>query len=213
MPKITICKGKPQKEVFLYFEITNIFSIFNSMNNLYFIAILPDQALSAMIDGIRKECALDHGVYAALKPPVHITLAPPFKLPSGMEFQLSESLKTACNFTPFVQKLENFDGFPEHTIYIQAKKSSALTTVYNNLKSVLKLYNAAPKGQLTPHITIAYRDVKEAYSDIMQQYKKRKLKAEFLVNHFTLLKHNGKYWDVLKDYYSSPGSEQLTMSL
>jgi hypothetical protein len=47
----------------------------------------------------------------------------------------------------------------------------------------------------------------------MKQYKKRKLKAEFLVDHFTLLKHNGKHWDILRHYYASPTNEQLIMLL
>lgn len=180
------------------------------MDHLYFIAILPDQGTSAAIDAIRKECANDHGVYAALKPPVHITLAPPFKLPAGLETKLTESLRPACNFTPFLQYLENFEGFPEHTVYIHAKKSPELSSLYRTLKSLLKPYGSEPKGTLTPHITIAYRDAKEAYPAIMKEYQRRIFKAAFPVNHFTLLKHNGKQWESYKHYYARPGKEQLS---
>ncbi|AOM77973.1 2'-5' RNA ligase family protein [Pedobacter steynii] len=183
------------------------------MEDLYFIAIIPPVGLRERIDEIRKEVSLDHGVYSALKPPVHITLAAPFKLKPAMEQQLIQKLKSLCNFDPFIQKLEDFDGFPEHTVFIKALKNTGISALYKNLKAALKPYTEGSKNPINPHITIAYRDAKEAYPKIMEQYQNRRFREEFLTDHFTLLKHDGKRWNIHSEYYAQPAASQLEMSL
>lgn len=181
------------------------------MEDLYLVAILPPAGLRERIEEIRKEISLEYGVYSALKPPVHITLAAPFKLKAAMEQQLIQKLKSACHFDPFVQKLEDFDGFPEHTVFIKALKNPGISTLYKNLKAALKPYVEGSKNPFTPHLTIAYRDAKEAYPQIMEQYQNRRFREEFLADHFTLLKHDGKRWNIHSEYHPVPSVTQLKM--
>lgn len=183
------------------------------MEDLYMVGILPPAGLRERIDEIRKEVALEHEVYSALKPPVHITLAAPFKLKPAMEKQLVQKLKSVCQFDPFIQKLEDFDGFPEHTVFIKVLKNTGISTLYKNLKAALKPYTEGTKNPFHPHLTIAYRDAKEAYPQIMEQYQNRRFREEFLTDHFTLLKHDGKRWNVHSEYYAQPKIMQLEMSL
>lgn len=183
------------------------------MESLYFIAILPPANVSLSIDDIRKQCSWDYQVYSALKPPVHITLAPPFKLHTGMEPKLIASLETARNFTAFNQELKNFDSFPPHTVYINAVKNIGIVTLYQLVKSVLKPFTKDTKGSIKPHITIAYRDINDVYPKIIEEYKKRTFRAQFMVNKFSLLKHDGKQWNIIKDYESRPEEQQLKMYL
>jgi len=179
------------------------------MESLYFVAILPPDEISAEIDEIRKQCSVDHKVYSALKPPVHITLAAPFKLNSQFEPKLLSSLEMVRNFSAFDQELKNFDGFPSHTVYINALKNPGIITLFKIIKNALKPYSNDTKGPIRPHITIAYRDVGSAYPDIMEEYKKRKYKAQFTVDKFSLLKHDGKKWNIFKEYSSRPKQEQF----
>ncbi|SMC60371.1 2'-5' RNA ligase family protein [Pedobacter africanus] len=181
------------------------------MESLYFVAILPPQEISAEIDEIRKQCSIDHKVYTALKPPVHITLAPPFKLNSQFEPKLFNSLELARNFPSFNQELKNFDGFPSHTVYINALKNPFISALFKTIKNALKPYSIDNKGSITPHVTIAYRDLSDAYPQIMEEYKRRKYKAEFTVNKFSLLKHDGKNWNLLREFESRPQREQFTI--
>ena len=184
------------------------------MDDLYFIAVLPTFDLSREINEIRKACATEHCVYSALKPPVHITLIAPFKLHAMNERKLIKSLKSACSFEPFVQKLKNFDGFPEHTVYINAIKNDGISAVHKKIKRALKPFGEVIKGgSLSPHITIAYRDAKEAYPQIMEQYQSRHFNAEFIVDHFTLLKHDGKRWNIHSEYFAQPDEGQLEIFL
>ena len=183
------------------------------MEDLYFIAILPPEELRQRIDEIRKAVSLEHGVFSALKPPVHITLVPPFKLKTAMEKQLIQKLKSLCHFDPFIQKLEDFDGFPEHTVFIRALKNTGISTLYKKLKAGLKPYVEGSRNPFHPHLTIAYRDAKEAYPQIMEQYQNRRFREEFLAAHFTLLKHDGKRWNVHSEYYAQPAITQLEMGL
>lgn len=185
------------------------------MEDLYFIAVLPPPDLSNEIDEIRKACALEHQVYSALKPPVHITLIAPFKLNSVNELKLTKSLESARPFQPFVQKLKDFDGFPEHTVYINAIKNNGISAIHNKLKTVLKSLGGVIKaGSLTnPHVTIAYRDAKEAYPQIIEQYRRRHFNAAFMVDHFTLLKHDGKRWNIHSEYSANVDERQLEIFL
>jgi 2'-5' RNA ligase len=184
------------------------------MESLFFVAILPPPEISADIDEIRKQCSVDYQVYSALKPPVHITLIPPFKLDLALENKLVTSLQHCRNFRPFEQELHDYDGFPPKVIFIRANKSPGITELHKNIKTKIRPYLKESQGSINPHITIAYRDVEEhVYEKIMEAYSKRHFRVNFNVNKFSLLKHDGKKWNLFKEFDSRPQDEQYTMDL
>lgn len=184
------------------------------MQDLFFVAILPPSAISNDIDEIRKQCSAEHQVYSALKPPVHITLIPPFKLDPILKNKLISGLEHCKNFHPFVQELRNYDGFPPKVVYINAVKNPGITGLHKILRENLKILIKESPGSIHPHITIAYRDVTEtAYDQIMKVYSKRSFHALFTVDKFALLKHDGKKWNLFKEFESSPQERQYTMDL
>ena len=185
------------------------------MKQRYLIAILPPTALTEAINQIRRACAQKFKVYKALKPPVHITLQFIGSLEESYEDKLINSLSGARNFKPFIQQLDNFSGFQNaKAVFISGRKNKELDSLYKQIKACTKAFNKDSFGSLTPHLTIAYRDVSSVlYPEILAYYKNENFHAEFEVNHFTLLKHYGSRWNVLKHYESQPGSEQLEMSL
>jgi len=184
------------------------------MQELFFIAILPPLAISNDIDEIRKQCSAQYQVYSALKPPVHITLIPPFKLEPRQKNRLISSLEHCRHFHPFVQELRNYDGFPLKVVYINAVKNPGIIALHKMLRENLKIFLKENSSSINPHITIAYRDVTETIFDqIMKVYSKRRFHALFTVDKFTLLKHDGKKWNILKEFESRPEKEQYTMDL
>lgn len=184
------------------------------MESLFFVAILPPQEISAVIDEIRKQCSIDYQVYSALKPPVHITLIPPFKLNVALENKLVTSLQYCRNFRSFEQELCDYDGFPPKVIFIRANKNPGITALHKNITTKIKPYLRESPGSINPHITIAYRDVGEdVYEKIMHAYGKKRFRANFNVNKFTLLKHDGKKWNLFKEFESKPQEEQYKMDL
>ncbi|TKC07247.1 2'-5' RNA ligase family protein [Pedobacter frigoris] len=183
------------------------------MESLFFVAILPPVALSSEIDEIRKQCSIEYQVYSALKPPVHITLIPPFKLDSVFEARLITDLEHCRNFQSFEQELNDFDGFPPGVVFIVADKNPGITYLHKILRVKLKKYLKTSSGSITPHITIAYRDVlQDVYERIIEVYSRRSFRASFNVDKFVLLKHNGKKWNLVKEFESRPQEQQYTMN-
>lgn len=175
----------------------------------YLIAILPPRELSLQIDEIRKACSEKYKIYKALRPPVHITLLFLHNLDTTFEPQLINSLEAARNFRPFTQKLENYDAFiGNEVVFIKATINKEFTTLYRNIKKILADLAKEPRSQITPHITIAYRDLKDQFPQIFAEYKNKSFKASFQVDHFTLLKHDRIRWNIHKDYVAKPGDLQ-----
>lgn len=175
--------------------------------SLYLTAILPPPELSEQIDDIRKELSERYKIYAALKPPVHITLYRPINIKDDFENTLIKLLKPVCySHTPFTQDLLNFESFNIQTLFISAVKNPLLGSLQKDIASVFNKNKIDPKevkGNTTfhPHITIAYRDIPpDVFPKIWQELKNRKFKRSFLIDRFTLLKHNGKQWQVFKEF-------------
>ncbi|MBB2149552.1 2'-5' RNA ligase family protein [Pedobacter gandavensis] len=185
------------------------------MKHRYLIAILPPKELAIEIDNIRQLCSHRFNVFKALRPPVHITLRYIDELEESYEPKLITSLSAARNFKPFIQHLHNFSGFQKaKAIYVAATANKQIDNLYTQIINHTKPFCKNASGGRTPHITIAYRDVTpDLYLEIMEYYKKQTFQADFEVNQFSLLKHDGIRWNVLKHYHSLPGSEQLQIPL
>ncbi|MXV51278.1 hypothetical protein GS399_09885 [Pedobacter sp. HMF7647] len=188
------------------------------MKNLYFIAILPPEQLSEQIDDIRKECSEMFNVFAALKPPVHITLFAPFQLGNERENQLIKVLEAPRHHSSFEQELENFDTFNSHVVYINTIKNKSIASLQKNITAVMHHHEIGKrevKGGNTlfkPHITIAYRDIdQEIFPAMWAEYKNKKFKRQFTVGGFTLLKHDGKKWNRFKEYSFIEPMPELTL--
>lgn len=184
------------------------------MKHNYLIAILPPQELSLLIDNVRKECSKKFGVFKALRPPVHITLLFLLDKDDSSEAQLVKSLEAVRNFKPFTQKLENYDAFTgNEVVFIKALVNKEITSLYRNIKKIVGAASKDLKSQISPHITIAYRDLKDKFPAIHEHYKNEKFEASFQVDHFTLLKHDRIQWNILKEYHARPGDEQIELNL
>jgi 2'-5' RNA ligase len=180
------------------------------MRSLYLIAVLPPAHLSEQIDDIRKECAERYDVKAALKPPVHITLFRPFFLDTERENWLIKLLLPATGQPPFHQEIENFDSFNMHVVFLCAIKNASITALQRCISSVINRNKIDPKEVkgntlFRPHITIAYRDIPpEVFPVMWEEYKNRKFKRNFMVESFSLLKHDGKRWNLLCEFRLKP---------
>ncbi|WP_222537513.1 2'-5' RNA ligase family protein [Pedobacter polysacchareus] len=163
------------------------------MKQRYLIAILPPTALTEEINQIRRACSQKFKVYKALRPPVHITLQFIRSLDESYEEKLINSLSEARNFKPFVQQLDNFSGFQNaKAVYISGTKTKEIENLHKQIKACTKAFSKDIFGSLTPHLTIAYRDVSSVlYEEILAYYKNESFHAQFVVNHFSLLKHDG----------------------
>ncbi|WP_207423668.1 2'-5' RNA ligase family protein [Desertivirga brevis] len=174
---------------------------------LYLTAILLPSPLSEEIDDIRKEISSKYNVYAALKPPVHITLYRPLSIPLTTEKNLIQLLKpVAFMHNSFEQKLQNFDSFNNKTLFVHCVKQPILNNLQKDISAVFHKNKLDPdenksNSSFHPHITIAFRDVTpEIFIPLWAEYKNRKLKRSFTIDRFTLLRHDGKKWQALEEF-------------
>ena len=175
--------------------------------NQYFIAIVPpppiyDEALE------QKQYFKDHyQSKASLNSPPHITLHMPFRWREDREEELEQRLaEFSSKFFPVTISLDNFSSFPPRVIFINVVKSTELETLHTELKRFCKkelnLFNADYKEQpFHPHVTLAFRDLKKPnYQKAWREFEQKRYRADFLANSIALLKHDGRTWQVFREF-------------
>ncbi len=187
------------------------------MSSLYLIAILPPEDLSRQINEIRVQCSEKFGVQKALKPPVHITLYRPFKMEDAFETKMCRLLQSvAAGLEPFRQELENFEAFDMHAVVIRALKNPQMMKLQRSVASIFRKneIDKLPPGTknlaFRPHVTIAYRDIlPEVFPLLWQEYKDAHFKRNFTNDNFSILKHDGKQWNKVRDFKLCGHGSQL----
>ena len=91
---------------------------------LYMMALMPPQELTLKIEKIRQEFAAAYQCKAALKPPVHITLYPPYKEHTNHELEVKSSLSRWCaQQKNFILRINGFDAFRKNgVLFINVEK-------------------------------------------------------------------------------------------
>lgn len=183
--------------------MTGVVSSRAGKDKQYFIAIIPpppifDQALA------EKQYFKEHyNSKASLNSPPHITLHMPFKWNEEKEINLTKQLHSFMALQqPATVRLDNFSSFPPRVIFINVLINEGLIKLQQDLrrycKLELNLFNANYKEQpFHPHLTVAFRDLKKSnYERAWDEFSKKTFAAEFVANNISLLKHNGKVWEV-----------------
>ena len=175
------------------------------IDNLYFIALIPDDKLRAEVKSLKEELETNFGASHALKSPAHITLQMPFRRPEHDEQYIIKSLEEFCKEqTSFDIYLEDYDCFEPRVIFIRVKYHQPIIDLHKSLNDVLvsklNFNSKVLTDKLHPHMTIATRDVtEEAFEQAWPKYKSKTFNAFFRTNSLFLLKHNGKHWDIFKE--------------
>ncbi len=175
--------------------------------HLYFIAILPDDSIQSKITGIKQHFSTYYSSCHALRSPPHITLHMPFRWRKDRESILDEHINAYSRLChSFKVQLNGFGAFTPRVIYIQVEDSGELNNLRINLLDVtrkkLKIGNDSNKDRgFHPHITVAFRDLtKKQFALAWEEFKPKSFSAEFESNSLTLLKHNGKIWEVHRSF-------------
>lgn len=174
---------------------------------LYFIAIIPQEPTYSEALKWKNFFKDQYQSKAALKSPPHITLHMPFKWKLSKEEKLLNTLNSFIRqHKNFEVSIKNYGAFPPRVIYMDVVKSEALAQLqkelFKYLKEHLQLFNANYKDKpFNPHLTLAFRDLKKKYFErAWAEVKEKSFEASFIVNAITLLKHNGKRWEVFKNF-------------
>ncbi|MFD2518744.1 2'-5' RNA ligase family protein [Salinimicrobium flavum] len=174
--------------------------------DLYFFAILPNMELQERVQQIKLDLKEKYGVKHALKLPAHITLQPPFRMDCGLEKDLFEELDEFTQNQEFLKvQLSGFGAFPPRVIFIPVVHHESLSELRKQFLKIL--YRHIPpeeKGinpNFHPHITLATRDLlPETFKPAWLELRSKEFSASFLAEGFSLLKHNGKNWDLYRQF-------------
>lgn len=173
----------------------------------YFIAFIPPSPVYEDALKLKTYFAEQYNSKAALNSPPHITLHMPFWWKQEKEDRLIEHLRGfAKNYQPIKLCLDNFSSFPPRVIYINVINNEALDLFQKDLmrfcKVAFNLFNANYQERpYHPHLTLAFRDLKKtSYKEAWEEFGTKEYKAEFIADKLSLLRHDGKRWNVFRDF-------------
>jgi 2'-5' RNA ligase len=177
-----------------------------SVENLYFIALVPPEPIRTETWQFKEEVADKWGSKKALNSPPHVTLHMPFRLKPKKEPELLSQLTNclAGAESPKVT-LKNFGAFAPRVIYVNVVLTEELRKLQKCVQKCMQrnfgLLSAEYKQQgYSPHLTIAFRDLKKStFLEAWPEYQNRTYSAEWVANSVALLKHNGSSWDIFKE--------------
>lgn len=175
------------------------------INPLYLIAIIPHKELADRVKLFKEEMRDQFGASHALKSPAHITLQMPFRMDPEKEKDIFMCLdRFATKEQCFQIDLEGFDCFSPRVLFIRVLDHKTLKDFHHrfkqNVSQELGLQTKSP-FEFHPHMTIATRDLtEEAFNKAWPELEHREFKASFTAKSLFLLKHNGRDWDVYREF-------------
>ena len=170
--------------------------------NMYFIAVVLPKHLDEKVLAHKRWMKEMYGSKVGLKSPAHITLVPPFWMEEEKESRLLNDLSTVANHhARFPLNTANFSAFKPRTIFVAVEQSERLQALKKTSDDFFRHTNYNIKTETRPfhpHITIATRDLhKKNFADAWPHFQAREFKETFEAAGLSLLKHNGRTWDVI----------------
>jgi 2'-5' RNA ligase len=169
---------------------------------MYFIAVLAPANVNEQVLAWKHYMRDHYGCTVALRSPAHITLIPPFWMPSQLEQELANDLAAfAAEQANFAVKLKNFDAFKPKVIFVHVIPDHVLETLKISLEDFLLSKNKYPVKKESrpfhPHVTIANRDLrKKDFPVVFEHFSRIAYETEFPADGIALLKHDGGHWVV-----------------
>ena len=163
----------------------------------YLLVVHPDKDVNEKVNVEKNYFYNEYGQKVAIKTKPHITLAN-FLAKEEMEATLIRWIQRVCDYQPkFETALNNFSGFPPHTIYLRVQNPQPFKSLVNNLKVIEGFIqsNGCPPVTLitSPHMTIARRLPSEVYERAIKEYASRLFHEMFKVDHLVLIKRKHQF--------------------
>ncbi len=163
----------------------------------YLLVAHPDAAVNNKICREKQNFYNEYGQKVSIKTQPHITVANFIAL-EAMEETIIRYIHRICsNRQSFNVSLNNYSGFPPHTVYLRVQDAQPFKELANEL-SVIDSYvraNGCPPAHLikTPHLTIARRIPENVYQKALKDYSQKIFHETFLVDELLLLRRSNQY--------------------
>ena len=138
-----------------------------------------------------------YGERVSIKTKPHITIAN-FLAKEAMEETIIRWMTRAIGTLPrFSVLLNNYGGFPPHTIYIRVQQQQPFKLLSNALQSVnhyVRSNDCPPMHLVTkPHLTIARQLSPSVFEKAIMDYSKKTFSASFEINELVLLRRQHQF--------------------
>lgn len=160
----------------------------------YLLVAHPDEEVNERVvqEKIEFHALYNHEMAIQTKP--HLSIAT-FLMKEPMEAIVTRWVQNICNLhTSFGVTLNNFSGFPPHTIYLRVQNPQPFKQLANALKILdgfLESNDCPPLQLVTkPHMTLAGALSEYAYDQAIKEYSERSFHATFRVEKLLLLKRD-----------------------
>lgn len=167
----------------------------------YLLVLSPDEHLQERIGRIRQTLVEKTGIRLP-GTKAHITLAR-WQAWDMMEERLLQHLHVlAMEQYPFQVQLEDFRGFPSHTLYIQVPTREPVLRLVAGIRRHKRLMRSADNNPYfisEPHLSLARGLTPGQYEQVMQAFGERHFHASFVADAMLLLKRRagGQAYQIL----------------
>ena len=167
----------------------------------YLLVAHPDTIVNEKVIAEKQLFYNEYKEKVSVKTQPHITIAN-FLAKESMEETLIRWIQRICSQQQsFTVTLNNFSGFPPHTIYLRVQNDEPFKKLAKDLR-VLNTYVSScscPPVKIIskPHLSIARRLPEDVYFKALTQYAHKSFHESFVVKELLLLKRKHQY-DVCK---------------
>lgn len=177
----------------------------NFPQQTHFLGVLIPEDLTLTLEDCRRYMNEAYGCKSGYGTPIHVTLVPPFKLPT--EYSTDDLIRSIQDYVmPFASQLkfeahiDNFDAFGDRTIFAKVIRDDKWTALRDKvLAAVLKAAPGCTKKDgrpFQPHLTVANRDIPAGVSkDALEVMNELNLVEEFPVDNITIFERKGGKWE------------------
>ena len=158
----------------------------------YLLVIYPSGDLQEKLLEEQQQFSADYGLQMTVRNKPHITVAA-FQAGEIMEDTLIRWVQRICNsYKSFELTLNNYSGFPPHTIYLRIQDPHPFKQLMQQLRSIDEFIRSSgcPPANLIsrPFLSIAGGLTAQLYNKAMPDYSRRTFHESFQVEELVLLK-------------------------
>ncbi|MBS1565800.1 MAG: 2'-5' RNA ligase family protein [Bacteroidetes bacterium] len=158
----------------------------------YALVVCPDAEVCKQMEIIEQQFYIEYGVKPAPERRPHIRVAG-FQAQEVMEETLIRWIERICaRQRSFSVTLNNYSGFPPHTIYLRVLDPRPFVSLGRELRAVDELIRSSwcPPAHLVskPYLGVATRLPEQVYEQAMPQFARKTFHASFMANELLLLK-------------------------
>lgn len=143
----------------------------------------------------------------SLNSPPHLTLVSPFRATEN-DLNTLDEIVIDCvkNINSIQVELNNISHFDSHAIFIDVKLNEKLSELQSQLENNFRNHSEQfgyryRNRSFRPHITLAFKDLtEETFQKAYHNLKNLTFDESFKVKKLSLLRHDGKKWEVFKEY-------------